>query len=255
MVGILLFILCSFSLNAQQDEYATDTVSIDTTVISDYPVADDEYVEEESVSRYFIPKSGFPDSFHFRELPDTVSSSLRKDEDFWYADVTVKKTITKPGENQKLTDQSWFQSLLWVIIIGGFGVFVMLYLSNSNIGLFRKKNMLLREGDDFTGTEDIFAINYQKEIDRAAGSSNYRLAIRLMFLRLLKNLSEKNIIQYKPDRTNLDYLHQLSSTRYYHDFFRITRNYEYSWYGQFQVTEETYKIIKTDMERFDPSTK
>ena len=252
----MLMILLSISLKAQQDEYSADTTMIDTTVISNYPETDeDDYEEEESVSSYFSPKTGFPDSIRLRNLPDSVPGSLRKDEDFWYADVTVKKVVAQPGENKNVTDQSWFQSLLWVIIIAGFCVFVMLYLSNSNIGLFRKKNMSLREDDGFTETDDIFAINYQKEIDRAAGSSNYRLAIRLMFLRLLKNLSEKNIIQYKPDRTNLDYLLQLSSTRYYHDFFRITRNYEYSWYGQFQVSEETYKIIKTDMERFDPSMK
>ena len=92
--------------------------------------------------------------------------------------------------------------------------------------------MIDEEGkEEELATEDIFAINYQKEIDKAAQQGNYRLAVRLLFLRILKNLSQKNIIRYTQDKTNLDYLVQLHATRYYSDFFRITRNYEYSWYG------------------------
>jgi hypothetical protein len=101
--------------------------------------------------------------------------------------------------------------------------------------------------------EDIFAINYQKEIDKAAAAKNYRLAIRLMFLRLLKTMSEQNVIQYKQDRTNFDYLTQLMNTRLYNDFFRITRNYEYVWYGKLSVSDETYAVIKKDFDQFNPN--
>ena len=76
-----------------------------------------------------------------------------------------------------------------------------------------------------------------------------------MFLRILKNLSDKKIIQYKQDRTNFDYLLQLHSTKYYADFFRLTRNYEYSWYGQFDIEPEKFSIIKNDFENFDRNLK
>ena len=49
------------------------------------------------------------------------------------------------------------------------------------------------------------------------------------------------------------YLMQLRSTSHYNDFFRITRNYEYAWYGNFPVDEEAWHIIKTDFEKFDTS--
>ena len=62
---------------------------------------------------------------------------------------------------------------------------------------------------------------------------------------------EEQIFEQR-DRTNFDYLLQLGSTKYYNDFFRLTRNYEYSWYGQFPVSEEAYKVIKKEYERFDP---
>ena len=68
-------------------------------------------------------------------------------------------------------------------------------------------------------------------------------------------MAERNIIRYKQDNTNLDYLSQLSTTTYYNDFFRITRNYEYSWYGHFDVNENAYHVIKKDFEHIDQQIK
>jgi hypothetical protein len=121
---------------------------------------------------------------------------------------------------------------------------------NSNAGLFRKSSNIADEETEIE-TNDIFSINYQKEMDRAVGMNNYRLAVRLMFLRLLRNLSNQNLIQYKQDRTNFDYMLQLRSTRMYPDFFRLARSYEYSWYGQFEIDKEKYSIIKNEFENFE----
>ena len=100
-------------------------------------------------------------------------------------------------------------------------------------------------------TEDIFAINYQKEIDKAAAQGNFRLATRLMFLRLLRTMAEKNIIHYQQDKTNMDYLVELNNSPIYRDFFRITRNYEYTWYGLFPLSIDEYQLIRTDFDRLE----
>jgi hypothetical protein len=257
----------------------------DSAIIEAVP--DEEELQDASDQKqYFLPKwmaDSNLDSFRLRRLPDTAIASLKKDAAFWYADSVFRnlqrelqdqqeQSAMNPKQNQgknrqqadtersskkysSVSDRSWFQGLLWIIVIGGFLAVVILYLINRNVQLFRKPAGNISTGEDEVETEDIFAINYQKEIDKAAASKNYRLAIRLMFLRLLKNMAQRNIIQYKPDRTNFDYLMQLSTTKYYQDFFRITRNYEYSWYGKFDVNDEAYKIIRQDFEQFDPTTK
>ena len=143
-----------------------------------------------------------------------------------------------------------FQTVLWLIIVCGFVTFLILYLYNSNASLFRKSRNIADEETD-AETSDIFTINYQKEIDKAVGMSNYRLAVRLMFLRLLRNLSDKNLIQYKHDATNFDYMMQLHPTEVYPGFSRLARHYEYSWYGQFDIDKEKYSIIKNEFENFE----
>ena len=127
----------------------------------------------------------------------------------------------------------------------------MYYLADSNISLFRRNKKVAVVAVDEEMPGDIFTINYEKEIDKAASMGNFRMAVRLMFLRLLKNMSERNIIRYQQDKTNLDYLMQLHSTAYYKDFFRITRNYEYSWYGKFEVSQDAYQFIRNDFEQFE----
>jgi hypothetical protein len=262
-----LFISLNMFLSAQDKNEWQDTIKelkyeIDTTtqVQADQPADSaeaDNYVSESSddtkiEQEYFLRKEftgGLPDTLKFRRLPDNVIKALREDKAFWYANETFKKR-EKKKEKVSFTAHPVFQTVLWLIIISGFATFLILYLRNSNVGLFRKSSNIT---DEETGieTSDIFLINYQKEIDKAVAMSNYRLAVRLMFLRLLRNLSEKNIIQYKQDSTNFDYMMQLRSTAMYPDFFRITRNYEYSWYGQFDIDKEKYSIIKNDFENFD----
>jgi hypothetical protein len=263
---ILFFFLlvCCSQLHAQDDE-VTDSVSIDTTqqvIESIKEEATGEKAGEEKEHNYFLQKDVYvstTDSLHLRKLPAPIVKKMLDDDDYWYANAEFKKKKVKKEENESyvpLGQQSWFQTLLWLLIIGGFAGFITWYLAGSNVSLFRKKAKPIdNEDQDEVETENIFAINYQKEIDKAARQENYRLAVRLMFLRLLKNLSEKNIIQYNQGKTNLDYLLQLHPTRYYKDFFRITRNYEYSWYGQFEVNEQAYHIIRNDFDNFDRQLK
>jgi hypothetical protein len=256
-IFIISFLFICSCLQAQREFPSHDTIVtyFDTIPTDSETVTDYEIVDEDDNENYFLPLTSpewEEDSVHMRKLSDSLVTKLQNDDDFWYANANLQKKKQDAKLKKSFTSSSWFQTLLWLIIIGGFAGFVIWYLAGSNVGLFRKKTAIIRtEDEEDLNTEDIFAINYQKEIDKAAQSGNYRLAIRLLFLRLLKDLSRHNIIQYKQDKTNLDYLMQLHTTRYYNDFFRITRNYEYSWYGHFDVNENAYQIIRKDFENFD----
>jgi hypothetical protein len=245
-----LCLMATGSLNAQEEMVTVDTVFSDTVTVYDEYYPDDDSPSNSLFTQGFKRR----DSFLWRNLPETVKTGWRQDKDFWYANrLPQEKRHDSPAVNRSLTGQQWFEPLLWIISLAGFACFIILYLMNNNISIFRKKDISLTNEDETYNQEDIFSIKYTREIEKAAANQNYRLAIRLLFLRLLKDLSDRNIIQYKPDRTNFDYLIQLSSTKYYNDFFRLTRNYEYSWYGKFEVNREGYARIKADFEKFNPS--
>jgi hypothetical protein len=255
---VILFFLLFPSLGIKAQSGSPSIDSIKEIIEAPSEKKNEEVTTEEKEKKYFLERQEFTnaeDSLQLRRLPDSLVKKMQEDDDFWYANAILKKEKPKEASGDSshipLGQRSWFKTLLWLVIIGGFGGFIIWWLTGSNVGLFRKRQQIIanREEEEII-TEDIFAINYQKEIDKAAQQGNYRLAVRLMFLRLLKDLSEKNIIQYKQELTNSDYLLQLNPTRYYTDFFRLTRNYEYSWYGLFDVPAEAYSIIKNDFNHF-----
>lgn len=256
-VIILCVSLSSAYVNAQT---YTDT----TTYIEEGEKEPGDETENDEADETRSNKSRFSEQLYGdstlvkqRHLPDGYTDKLKKDKDFWYADADIKKKENKQTSTANRNyipfgQRTWVKTLLWLIIIGGFAAAVMWYLAGSEVGLFRKKQIPLSAANETDQMpEDIFAINYQKEIDKATAQGNYRMAVRMMFLRLLKNLSDKSIINYKQDKTNLDYLVEMHASVFYTDFFRLTRHYEYSWYGKFDISLEAYHVMAQEYDKFD----
>lgn len=81
----------------------------------------------------------------------------------------------------------------------------------------------------------------QKLIKEAEKNKDYRLAIRYYFLYNLQKLDEMKIINYQPDKTNAEYKYEMGSDELRLRFGKISRFYEYIWYGDFPVSEEEFK--------------
>jgi hypothetical protein len=133
-----------------------------------------------------------------------------------------------------------FRFLLWAMSIG-----IVLYAILRIIGL--EKVMVFITGRKegalpyVTGDEDIHAIDFDNEIDGAIARGEYRQAVRLQYLRTLRILSEKGRIGWKASKTNIDYLSELSGTPLEDGFRKVTRVFEYAWYGEMDIPAEQYE--------------
>lgn len=189
-----------------------------------------------------------------RKVDDSTVNKMRNDDNFWYVNLAPKREEPKLQQEsalEKLAKQKWFRNLLWVLIVGGFVAVLIWFIVSSDIQLFKKQSVaIIKEEEDDLINQSIFDISYDQEIQKAINSQNFRLAIRLLYLQTLKRLAEENIIQYKQERTNNDYVMQLYNTGYYKDFFQLTRHFEYTWYGQFAVAQTSFDVIKSDFYSF-----
>ena len=194
-----------------------------------------------------------------RKMPADKLAEVKEDDAYWYANVEPEKKKAAaeqkpPPQDRGLTDKSWFQNLLWIIILCSFIGVVIWYLASSNIRLFSKDSKKIMDDDgEEELTDDIFAIPYEKEIQKAVEAQNYRLAVRLWYLKTLKEMADRNVIDYRYGKTNSDYVAALYGGRYYRDFFRLTRNFEYTWYGQFNLSAEAYGMMQADFVTFKNS--
>ncbi|WP_417800149.1 DUF4129 domain-containing protein [Tenacibaculum sp.] len=80
-----------------------------------------------------------------------------------------------------------------------------------------------------------------KLIQKAISEGNYQLAVRYYYLLLLKKLSDKELISWQQEKTNEDYIKELSSKKQlYTDFKELTYLYDYVWYGEFFIDKEKF---------------
>lgn len=251
----LLLILMGFLSQASfaQDEEEEYPYEMDTVVITEAPVIDEVVAVPattgEDLSRYVVPKEAyknFDEKWEWRKFPADSVLIFEKDPEFWYANYPFQEDEPKKEKNNKsVLNQSWIFNLLWILILLSFIGLLIWFLSQNGIGFFKNDQALVKgEAEGLQEEEDIFTIPYAYKIETAEKDGNYRLAVRYLFLQLLKGLSERGTIQYKPDRTNLDYLMQLHGRPEYANFFQAMRHYEYVWYGQFSPLEGNYREIR-----------
>ena len=243
---VSIFFMCMVA-NAQE----LDSLTINVDSLNNIEVIE----EEVTYSKFNTIINDDLKSVSRRSVDTASINKLKKDEAFWYINEAPKKEEKKPIKDYSIAswqNKTWLRNLLWVLVVGGFIAVLIWFLIASDVRLFRKSPAPIHntEDNEELTTDNIFDIDYEMGIQKAILSNNYRMAIRLMYLQTLKELAIRNIIQYKQQRTNSEYLMQLFNTIYYKDFFRLTRNFEYSWYGKFEVTKPSFEVIKTEFSSF-----
>jgi hypothetical protein len=164
------------------------------------------------------------------------------------ADYKNKKARVKEKNNRNalsinLGPLGWIFIMILVVAVG---YLAYTLLNEGSSGLFSKRqHQKLNENGSITA-ENIESTDIQSLINNAENSSDYRLAIRYYYLLVLKTLSIKNHIKFEDDKTNADYLNEISTQPFVKKFSYISYIYNYTWYGEFDVNTEQYHIAKID---------
>lgn len=144
-------------------------------------------------------------------------------------------------------------SIIKYLVIGLLA-FMVVYIIFKSLGinllnLFKKKpengGLLFTES-----IENIHEINFDEAIESALAIKNYRLAVRLLYLRCLKQLSDNDLIHWKIDKTNTAYLNELTDEDQRQQFSLVTRQFEYIWYGDFPVDGQSFQNINSLFQEF-----
>lgn len=94
--------------------------------------------------------------------------------------------------------------------------------------------------------ENIHELDLDKIITTEIQQKNYRRAIRYMYLKLLKVLTDNDFIEWKLNKTNHEYFEELKKSNYLDDFNHLTWIYEYIWYGNFTVSDSFFEPTKNE---------
>ncbi|WP_175632740.1 DUF4129 domain-containing protein [Pedobacter ghigonis] len=100
-------------------------------------------------------------------------------------------------------------------------------------------------------TENIHEIDYEQELQRLIAEGKFRLAVRLLYLRALKKLSDAELIQWQPEKTNYHYLTELREPTLKNDFGKLTLQFDYIWYGDFPIDATRFEPINQSFNHFN----
>lgn len=234
-IFIILFLVL-----ASLDFYAQETEATDSPVVT-YDEKSERtpiYFEQEKIETYKED-----DSFNYLEL--------EVEENWWQ-------------RFKKWLGNLWSEFWNWLFGAyepGGFVAFmirlipylIIFLVVGFVIWLFYKLNpgsQFLRTKEDpsvfFTEEEEIIRTkDIKRLIKKALEHKDYRLAVRYYYLLILKKLTDAQLIEYEFDKTNSDYIREISSEGIGQNFIKATNLYDYIWYGNFEVTETDYYKAQT----------
>ncbi len=169
---------------------------------------------------------------------ETVKPPVSLWEKFWRWVERVLRTV--------FSDEGAAPYILYTVIF-----LILLAVAVKLLGLdyqtvFLRSRKLKSAVDFETYHEDIHGMNLDKLILKAKANGEYQLAVRYLYLKLLKRLSEKELIVWEIDKTNLDYRKEIASTNYGKPFRRLTFLYEYIWYGDFEIEKAKFQSTETN---------
>lgn len=81
-------------------------------------------------------------------------------------------------------------------------------------------------------------------LEKALANEDYREAIRIYFIFILRALSQKQWINWEKEKTNFSYLIEMRKNNHYNDFEKTVSIYEIIWYGKRTLSKQSYLEIE-----------
>ncbi|MCC4230580.1 DUF4129 domain-containing protein [Zunongwangia profunda] len=92
-------------------------------------------------------------------------------------------------------------------------------------------------------------------INTAIENGQYRMAVRYYYLQALKELDLKNFIEFEAQKTNNDYISEITNEQLNRLFRKGTRVYNFIWYGDFQVSKEDFLLAEKGFSELNSTIK
>ncbi len=161
-----------------------------------------------------------------------------------------KPEIPTVNTSPKAEVSSGLLRILLMVVLAVLAIIAILY--RSDFSYFKLSKYRQKEEDKLSNIDDehIDENDFEQLLSRAIQNNNFRLAIRYHYLLLLKNLSQKQYIEYHKDKTNTAYQFELKEGAIRSGFSYLSYIYTYVWYGEFVIDHPTFATIEKKYESF-----
>lgn len=236
----LLLITCTA---IGQDAYSSDTTYVDSTTVSQYsedpPVAVDDESSTDTSHKY-----------RRMYMSEERLAALRNKREFQYPDIDSAKPVIQ----QEVREPSSFKGfdisfLLWIVAAVALCIIILQFAGLNMRQVFTPRKPAKRSSE--TDLDNIHEIPYEEAISNAIAAGNFSLAVRLLYLQSLKLLSDKALIKWQPNKTNWQYVNELSDNNLRRRFTSMTSIFEYVRYGSMPLTAPQFHTVRQSFDAFN----
>jgi hypothetical protein len=163
-------------------------------------------------------------------------------------DTTKQKELTQDPEIKKEVKNPGLIKIIFLVVTGIIllTILVMLVLNLLNIRLTHKVKGAITQIEEVDDPDQYRLSDLEMYLLEAIKEENYRLALRIQFLMLIKSLKDNDVITWKKEKTNYDYFNELSGKEYKDTFKYLLRIFERVWYANYLIEEELYNKLAID---------
>lgn len=133
----------------------------------------------------------------------------------------------------------------FLMITSGIFIAILLIAIILRVQNVRLRNLLsrrkLNDEEVHIYAEDVNGMDFESLISTSINSQDYRLATRFLYLKNLKALSDKQIINWNPNKTNYSYQYEIANVALKQKFVESTRIFDFVWYGEFILDANSFE--------------
>jgi hypothetical protein len=137
---------------------------------------------------------------------------------------------------------SWIGWLIMGVLIIGVVYLIVMFVINSNSG--KKKVTPIDYVEDEIPPSEIPLTELQRLLKEALDNKDFRAAVRIYYLFILKDLSARQWIEWQREKTNMHYLYEMQKQSVYTDFSQTVNYFEIVWYGKRDINQNQFNMIQ-----------
>ena len=128
------------------------------------------------------------------------------------------------------------------------GLAVLIYYMFINAPRDGKKISAIQDIEEVNPTE-IPLTELQRLLQEALANGDYRGAVRIYFIFIIRDLAEKRWIAWEKEKTNMHYLREMTGKPEFDDFNRSVSYFEIIWYGKREIDSSKFEQVKPNFTR------
>lgn len=190
------------------------------------------------------PSPVFPEERHGELIKELEFVPPKEKEEEPEKEKTASDWSDWEWENWELDLSSGTTWIIFAVPLAILGFIIYRILGDINL---RKRTKGDEEEQDMISVEDIEEERMVADgvslslLERAERAGQFDVAVRLLYIQLLKELQDAGLIKYRKDFSNRDYQNQLRGGEVLADFREVTYEYERYWFGKYPIDRLSYR--------------